>query len=64
LKFLIVCRRGEKEFFNFIWQDKEDRIKRTTLYQDLEKGLSAYDACRTYVEIIETCMDTPTLDRE
>ena len=27
-----------KNLFNFIWKNKKDRIKRTTLYQDLEKG--------------------------
>ena len=28
----------KKYLFNFIWKNKKDRIKRTTLYQDLEKG--------------------------
>ena len=27
-----------KNLFNFIWKNKKDRIKRTSLYQDLEKG--------------------------
>ena len=27
-----------RKLFNFIWKNKKDRIKRTTLYQDLEKG--------------------------
>ena len=28
----------KKKLFNFIWRNKEDKIKRTGLYQDLEKG--------------------------
>ena len=27
-----------KNLFNFIWKNKKDRMKRTSLYQDLEKG--------------------------
>ena len=28
----------KKKLFNFIWRKKKDKIKRTVLYQDLEKG--------------------------
>ena len=28
----------KKKLFNFIWRKKKDKIKRTSLYQDLEKG--------------------------
>ena len=28
----------KKKLFNFIWKNKKDKIKRTVLYQDLEKG--------------------------
>ena len=28
----------KKKLFNFIWKNKEDKIKRTVVYQDLEKG--------------------------
>ena len=27
-----------KNLFNFMWKNKKDKIKRTTLYQDLEKS--------------------------
>ena len=50
-----------KNLFSFIlWKNKKDRIKRTTLYQNLEKG----GLRMTDVDLIfETRMDTPTLDR-
>ena len=39
LKLPMVSQaRWRKNLFNFIWKNKKDRIKRTTLYQDLEKG--------------------------
>ena len=28
----------KKKLFNFIWRNKKDKIKRTGLYKDLEKG--------------------------
>jgi len=28
----------KKKLFNFIWRNKKDKIKRTGLYQDLDKG--------------------------
>ena len=28
----------KKKLFNFLWKKKKDKIKRTVLYQDLEKG--------------------------
>ena len=33
-----IASAVRKNLFNFIWKNKKDRIKRTTLYQDLEKG--------------------------
>ena len=37
-----------KKLFNFIWKNKKDRKKRTTLYQDLEKG----GICMTDVDLM------------
>ena len=37
-----------KNLFNFIWKNKKDRIKRTSLYQDLEKG----GICMTDVDLM------------
>ena len=33
-----IAGEVRKKLFNFIWKNKKDRIKRTTLYQDLGKG--------------------------
>ena len=33
-----IASAVRKNLSNFIWKNKKDRTKRTTLYQDLEKG--------------------------
>ena len=38
-----------KNLLNFIWKNKKDRIKRTTLYQNLEKRGITHDGRRSYV---------------
>ena len=33
-----IAGTASKNLLNFIWKNKKDRIKQTTLYQELEKG--------------------------
>ena len=38
-----ISNAVRKNLFKFTWKSKKDRIKRTTLYQDLEKRRNTYD---------------------
>ena len=48
------------EMFRFLWKNKKDKIKRTSMYQDLSAGGLRMIDTGAYDKIAQTCMDQKT----